>query len=212
MGGTFSPPHYGHLRLAEVSKEIFLFKKIIFLPAFTPPHKNEDEILFSPEDRLKMVELSIEGNPYFELSDYEIKKGGVSYTIDTLRHFRNMYEGKDLFFIAGSDQLFLIKSWKEWEKLIEEFFFVFAVRPGHSIEEVKAFLNSNGLNYKIFTEKDKCLDNELLEHAVYILDVKTLIDVSSTYINSLLKRGVSIKYLLKESVEKYILEKINYRR
>ena len=83
FGGTFDPIHLGHLITAQSVKEIRDLDRIIFIPAFISPHKT-DAKPSSPEDRLKMIKLAVESIPFFDYSDIEIKKGGVSYTVDTL--------------------------------------------------------------------------------------------------------------------------------
>ena len=82
FGGTFDPPHIGHLLIAQTVCEAEAFDKVIFMPANKPPHKKN---ISDVRDRLSMLNLAIEGNPNFEISDLEIKRGGISYTIDTLR-------------------------------------------------------------------------------------------------------------------------------
>ena len=98
FGGTFDPPHIGHLLIAQTVCEAEKFDKILFIPANIPPHKkNISEV----NDRLTMLNLAIKGNPNFEISDMEIERGGVSYTIDTLKDIRSS-------FIKAEDELFYL--------------------------------------------------------------------------------------------------------
>ncbi|GIS04104.1 MAG: hypothetical protein CM15mP106_5510 [Candidatus Neomarinimicrobiota bacterium] len=85
FGGTFDPPHIGHLLVAQTVCEEEKFDKILFMPANKPPHKKN---ISGVKDRLAMLSIAIEGNPNFEISDMEIKRGGVSYTIDTLKDMK----------------------------------------------------------------------------------------------------------------------------
>ena len=103
LGGTFNPIHVGHLILAQECWYRFSLEKVIFVPAFKPPHKEvEDDI--SPQHRLDMVRLFIEKDKRFEISTYEIDKEGVSYSIDTIDHFKDKYgPDAELFFLTGSD-------------------------------------------------------------------------------------------------------------
>ena len=107
FGGTFNPIHLAHLRCAEEIREAFGFEKLIFVPAHIPPHKKAE--LVESKHRLKMVELAIEGNPYFDISDIELKRGGKSYSIDTVRHFSSLLEDKKgLYLIMGLAALFIL--------------------------------------------------------------------------------------------------------
>ncbi len=207
FGGTFSPPHIGHLRLAEVARELLELEKIIFVPSGNPPHKPCNEIRFSPEDRVKMVNLSIQDVSYFEVSDFEAVKKDKSYTIETLNYFKKKNPEYDIVFIAGSDQLFQIKSWKRWEKLLSSFKFAFAIRPGDSEDKVFDFLKNEKIEYTLVDEKSKKIT---FEKNVFVLKVNTLINLSSTYINELIDENKSIKYLVKKEVEEYI-KKIKWR-
>ena len=129
FGGTFDPPHIGHLLIAQTVCEAENFDKVIFMPANMPPHKKN---LSEVGDRLAMLSLAIEGNPNFEISDLEIKRGGISYTIDTLRSYRNKVidVADELFYLIGSDSLIDLKNWKEPKKILDEAKVIVAIRPG----------------------------------------------------------------------------------
>ena len=116
FGGTFDPIHLGHLITAQSVKEIRELEKIIFIPAFISPHKSSTETS-SPEDRLKMIKLAIKDIPFFDYSDMEIKMGGVSYTVDTLRELKKQYE--NLEFIIGYDNIFSFNTWKDPDEIMK---------------------------------------------------------------------------------------------
>jgi nicotinate-nucleotide adenylyltransferase len=116
FGGTFDPIHLGHLITAQSVREIRGLEKIIFIPAFISPHKRELKAS-SPDDRLNMIKLAIEGIPFFDYSDLEIKKGGISYTIDTLKEFKKKYN--DLEFIIGYDNIFSFHTWKDPDEILK---------------------------------------------------------------------------------------------
>jgi nicotinate-nucleotide adenylyltransferase len=116
FGGTFDPIHLGHLITAQSVKEIRELEKIIFIPAFISPHKSDIKTS-SPEDRLKMIKLAIKNIPFFDYSDMEIKMGGVSYTIDTLRELKKQYE--KLEFIIGYDNIFSFHTWKDPDEILK---------------------------------------------------------------------------------------------
>jgi nicotinate-nucleotide adenylyltransferase len=116
FGGTFDPIHLGHLITAQSVKEIRDLDRIIFIPAFISPHKT-DAKPSSPEDRLKMIKLAVESISFFDYSDIEIKKGGVSYTVDTLRELKKKYD--KLEFIIGYDNIFTFHTWKEPDEILK---------------------------------------------------------------------------------------------
>jgi nicotinate-nucleotide adenylyltransferase len=116
FGGTFDPIHLGHLITAQSVREIRKLEKIIFIPAFISPHKS-DVKTSSAEDRLIMIKLAIEGIPFFDYSDMEIKKGGVSFTIDTLKELKNSYD--ELEFIIGYDNIFSFNTWKDPDEIVK---------------------------------------------------------------------------------------------
>lgn len=116
FGGTFDPIHLGHLITAQSVREIRGLDKIIFIPAFISPHKSEVKTS-SPEDRLNMIKLAIEGVSFFAYSDIEIEKGGVSYTVDTLRELKSKYD--QLEFIIGYDNIFTFHTWKDPDEILK---------------------------------------------------------------------------------------------
>src|SRR3989338_2629632 len=101
LGGTFNPIHIGHLILAEEAREKLGLGRIIFVPTYLPPHKDSADIA-AAKMRLKMVRLATLGNKYFSVSDLEIKRDGRSYTIDTIKEFKQRYAQDELYFIIGS--------------------------------------------------------------------------------------------------------------
>jgi nicotinate-nucleotide adenylyltransferase len=120
FGGTFDPPHIGHLLIAQTVFESEHFERLIFVPAnISPTKKNETNS--SPKTRLKMLEISLINNTNFEISDIEIKREGISYTVDTLEEFvsSSNLDKKDLFFLMGSDTLRSFHTWKDPERIME---------------------------------------------------------------------------------------------
>ncbi|MGB5531076.1 MAG: nicotinate-nucleotide adenylyltransferase [Ignavibacteriaceae bacterium] len=116
FGGTFDPIHLGHLITAQSVREIRGLDKIIFIPAFISPHKS-DAKTSSPEDRLNMIKLAISDIPFFDFSDMEIKQGGVSYTVNTLRELKKNYD--ELEFIIGYDNIFSFHTWKDPDEILK---------------------------------------------------------------------------------------------
>ncbi len=143
FGGTFDPPHIGHLLIAQTICEEEKFDKIIFVPALKNPQKSKD--ITSPIDkRLKMLEIAVEGNPNFEISDVEIKRGGISYSIDTIKHIKKEQNlnREELYFLIGSDILKTFHQWHEPLKILEECQVIVAIRPGFQPSSVSAWILS----------------------------------------------------------------------
>ena len=131
FGGTFDPPHFGHLIVAQTIFEAEHFDRIVFVPAHTPPHKIDAKI--SPVDaRIKMLKIATKDNPNFIISDNEIKRGGVSYSIDTILSYKEETntDTKNLFYLIGSDSLKQFVTWKEPKRILDECRLIVAIRPG----------------------------------------------------------------------------------
>ncbi len=136
IGGTFDPVHIGHLALAEEAYEVLSLDKIIFIPAFTPPHK-DPKFISNVEHRVKMLKLAISDLHYCEISDIEVKKQDVCYTCDTLKELREVYpSGTDFTFLVGSDFIQDYTTWKNYQELPGLATFVIAVRPGFGLSEL----------------------------------------------------------------------------
>lgn len=130
LGGTFDPIHEGHLTLARESVKQFDLDKVLFVPAHIPPHKRKDEEISRPSYRARMVELATVEEPRWELCDLELRRPGVSYTVDTLRELRKTFPSPhELFFMAGADSLQDIQNWKDPEEIFKLSEWVVAPRP-----------------------------------------------------------------------------------
>ncbi|MFH1453343.1 MAG: nicotinate-nucleotide adenylyltransferase [Armatimonadota bacterium] len=194
FGGTFNPPHKGHIKAAEQILEILGLDKVIFVPNRLPPHRLV-ELNIESSDRFKMVELAVKGNPKLEVSDIELKREGRSYTYDTIAGLKNSYPGDKLYFIAGIEALTEYKWYKLDDILAMLEGFMAITRPGSSKEEF--YSNLKNLNLANF-EKIKPVDIEAL-------------DISSTKVRKMIKNGKSLTSMLPEKVIKYINEKGLYK-
>lgn len=135
FGGTFDPIHYGHLRLAEEAREFASLDQVIFIPAHQSPFRTAQPL--SPaEHRLEMVRLAIQSNPAFSLSDVEITRGGISYTIETVETYRAQYPEAELFLVMGLDSLAGFLNWKEPEAIVSHCTLLVGVRPTHEPDKV----------------------------------------------------------------------------
>ncbi len=138
-GGSFDPPHQGHRSLAEHVKKIFKPDKIVVVPCFIQALKQNQAV--SPTHRMEMVKLMF-GNTDFFVSDYEIKKEEISYTIDTVKHFKELFNDAVIYFLMGEDSLLDIKKWKEYENLLKTCKFIVVSRSLNDSSKLMLLANS----------------------------------------------------------------------
>jgi nicotinate-nucleotide adenylyltransferase len=207
LGGTFNPIHYGHLAAAEEVRERLKLDRILFIPSFRPPHKHEDDVP-SAAHRMEMVRIAVRENATFETSDIEIKRRGKSFTVDTIESLKKSYPDAELYFITGVDSFLDIQTWNRWERLLSLCTFVVLSRPGYRFADLLkiGFLMQAEPQ---MTELDRGQRMHAEIHAgtftVY-MEMIPLYDISSTDIRGRVKAGRSIKYLLPELVETYIIK------
>lgn len=183
LGGTFNPIHTGHLILAEEAREKLGLDRVIFVPAYLPPHKQDGGIIAASE-RLSMVKLAIKSNRYFAVSDIEIKRDGRSYTIDTVKQFKKIYPADELYFIIGSDLLNYLEEWKELGEIIKMVNFTVATRPGYPLERIPSYISTLAIR---------------------------AVDISGFGIRQAIKEKKSFRYLVPEAVFSYITKRGLYR-
>ena len=136
--GTFNPIHNGHLKMAEFALDKYNFDKIIFIPAYLPPHKEIDKEL--AKHRFEMVKLAISNNPKFEISDIEYQSEGKSYSLITVQKIIEQYDIKSrLNFIIGTDAFAKIDTWYKAEELKKLVHFIVFPRKGNSIKHIKGW-------------------------------------------------------------------------
>jgi len=201
FGGTFNPVHFGHLRLAEDVREEFSLGRVIFVPSRIPPHK---EIVpkIDAGRRLAMVERAIAGNPAFCCDGVEMRREGVSYTIDTIEYVYEAYEftGKP-YFILGSDLLADLGAWKDIGRLLEKVKFITLLRDRTSLKEALLLVDP----LERFLRKNE----PIREHFLFSSGRK--IDITSSEIREKVAGGKSIRYLVPDGVLRYIEENGLYR-
>ena len=129
LGGTFNPPHLGNLLMAEQVGNQLELDEVWFMPTAKPPHAPGKTTIAS-QHRVQMIQLAIENNPLFKVQPYEIHRGGVNYTVDTMRHFVETYPESDFYFIIGSDSANDLSTWKQIDELVQLVQFVGVRRPG----------------------------------------------------------------------------------
>ena len=182
FGGTFDPIHIGHLIVAETVRSNLGIDRMVFIPVSEPPHK-PNKIINPYAVRFEMVKRAIEGYPRFEVSDAELRKGGISYTIDTITSFRHSkeYERDELYLLIGSDNFLELNSWKDPEKLLESVRTLVVQRPGFDIASVVS-------TYKNMVEFVQA----------------PLIEISASEIRQRVHEGKSIRYWVPARVESFI--------
>ena len=193
MGGSFDPIHLGHLVVANEVLNIYKLDEIIFVPSGNPPHKQG--LIADSFHRLLMVNLAVLTNEKFSVSDFEIKSPEKSYTLNTLREFHKLYPNTEFYFITGTDAVIDIPNWHEPEELLKLCRFIAVCRPGVSMEDAKSKINEIETN---------------LDGNIEMLKVPML-QISSTDIRERFKMAISAKYLLPESVERYIIKNELYK-
>jgi len=140
FGGTFDPVHYGHIELAKQALDECKLDRVIVVPANEQPFKLDKEKA-SGEHRLNMLKLAFEQEDKIIISDIEIKKGDVSYTIDTLREICKLYNDAEIHFIVGIDAFLSIEFWKEAENLLSEYSFIVGARPNYMESELDELIS-----------------------------------------------------------------------
>jgi nicotinate-nucleotide adenylyltransferase len=177
FGGTFDPPHVGHLIAAQDALLTLELDRILFIPARTPPHKQHLSVS-SAEVRWRMLQAALAGDGRFEASDVELRRTGPSYTVDTLRELRGARPHTDVYLLLGVDQVREFQSWREPEAILELAHLVMLTRGG--VEET--------------------IGSDILKACVPV----TRIDISSTMIRERVAAGQSITYLVPAEVEEII--------
>ncbi len=203
IGGTFNPIHIAHLRIAEEVRERFALDRLLFIPSASPPHKPLAGDL-SFHHRYRMVELALGDNPRFVASDIEGKRGGKSYSIDTIQVLRTEYPEDELFFIIGSDSFLEIGLWRRYAAIFEACNIVAVERPGSEVADLAEVLPVDIAAEFCYYGAEKRLAHRSGYSVYYLTGVP--LDISSSAIRKLARIGRSIRYLVPEAVEHYIKE------
>ncbi|MCR5268367.1 MAG: nicotinate-nucleotide adenylyltransferase [Lachnospiraceae bacterium] len=194
LGGTFNPIHIGHLILAENAFDFAGLDQVLFIPSGISYLKDQAEII-SASERIRMVQLAIEGNDHFALSTIETDRSGNSYTYETLETLKDAHPMDELFFIGGADILMTIHTWKEPERIFQSAILVIAPRDHKERQQLE--------EQKLFLERK-------YDASVKIMDTINL-EISSSMLRERIKNGFSIRYYVPASVDRYIREKQFYK-
>jgi len=191
FGGSFNPIHNGHLLLAQTALEQFNLDRIFFMPCAVQPHKHPAVLAPGPL-RETMIEMAILDNLSFDLLDIELRRGGISYSVDSLREIRALHPHADLFFLIGADSLPDLHGWKDIYSVLDMCTFAVFARPGYDTHVLCPEM----------LKLNPPWSERLLRH---ICDVRR-IDISSSDIRHRVAEGLSIRYLVPQAVEMVIME------
>ncbi len=194
LGGTFDPPHLGHLWLATMAADVIGLDRVLFMPAAQPPHKG-GQLVTRATDRLLMTRLAITGDPALELTGIEMERPGPSYTVDSVDELERAHPDATLFLIMAADSLEQIDTWREPDRLLERIEWVVGPRPGSALPDRSALESRFGA----------------AASRIHLLTGPSL-DVSSSEIRRRVAAGRVIRYLVASGVEELILERGLYRR
>lgn len=183
FGGSFNPPHVAHLIIAQLVCEQFALDQILWIPNRQSPFKAEEE-LAPAADRLEMTKLATQGNQAFLASDLEMRRSGVSYTVDTIRALQQENSTTSYHLIIGSDSLESFSKWRQPDEILERVELIVFRRPG--------YFNSETITG--FESRVRFADAPLLE-------------ISSTMIRKRRREGRTIRYMVPEPIHDYILER-----
>ena len=187
LGGTFDPPHIGHLLLASDARESLFLDRLIFMPTGAQPLKVDKPPVATPVDRLEMVRLAVADDAHYSVDDAELRRKGLSYTVDTLEHLTTRFPAAELFLLLGEDSLASFEQWREPARIRE-------------------------LATLAVMRRDGARDGGVTPVPGGVLEVSTRrVDVSSTEIRERLRGGKSIKGFVPESVERFIDARGLYR-
>ena len=189
LGGTFDPVHYGHLLLAECGREQCNLDQVWLVPNVTSPHKTDD-VVSKPEHRLEMLRLATAGNEAFRVVSLEIQRGGVSYSVDTLREIHQAEPEAQLFLLLGADSLADLPRWREPARICELAIPVAVRRPDHPEPDLSVL--DNLVSETRMAEIRQCR-----------VDMP-LIDLSATDLRRRAAHGESLRYRTPRAVQRYI--------
>jgi nicotinate-nucleotide adenylyltransferase len=215
FGGTFNPIHQGHTQVAEEVLQHYALDQVIFIPSAVPPHKSRQAVT-GAEHRLVMTRLALDEKRHLQVSDIEIQRQGPSYTIDTLRWFKQPVEQPcHFFFMVGIDAFLEIHTWKAYLQLFEETAFIIMSRPqsGQPFPDLSGAVVSYVCTH-ISKDYHLSADRRVLlhpaKHPLYLATV-TAVDIASSHIRDAVRRGEGIDRWVDPAVAQYIKDKGLYR-
>lgn len=193
LGGTFDPPHIGHLWLATLAADALKLDRVLFMPAAQPPHKRGRKVT-SAAQRLLLTRMAIAGDPTFALCPIEMERPGPSFTVDSVEELLRLYAGARLYLVMSADSLAQIDTWREPERLLALLEWAVGPRAGTSLPTRDELRRRFGAGHS----------------RIHLLGGPTL-DVSASEIRRRVAAGRTIRYLVPRAVEELIIERGLYR-
>ena len=209
FGGTFDPIHYGHLRVAVEVRSAYGLNKIYIIPAALSPHKISCSMA-DAKDRFQMIRDAVSKDPGFKVSDVELKRDKPSYTIETVSYFKStLPRDTSLFLIMGVDAFLEIETWKSYKKLFKMTALIVVTRPGLDCNDIlsmkkrieKYLFDSISPGYSFSSSTYSFRHPE--KKPIFLFET-TPMNISSSKIRQLVKKGRLIKYLVPYEVETFI--------
>jgi nicotinate-nucleotide adenylyltransferase len=194
LGGTFDPPHLGHLILAEMAADSLNLDRVLFVPAGDPPHKSDDAVRAPAHHRAAMVECAIAGNPHFALARVDLDRPGPHYSVDMLGILREEHPQAQLYFLIGGDSLHDLPTWSRPQALLQRAMLGVMRRPGASVDLA-------GLEQILPGIRDR----------IVWIDAPQ-IDISASTLADRIAAGQSIRYQTPDAVHEYIVQNGLYRK
>lgn len=211
FGGTFNPIHHGHLRSALEMVELLGLTKLHIVPCGIPPHRETPQV--GAEQRLAMLQAAVAGEPVFVVDDREIRRGGPSYSLDTVKSVRDEYAANDprqaIVLIIGADAFRGFDTWHEWRSILDYVHIVVMQRP--DLANKSGTNLSSQLQAFIDEKKVESVDQlRLTSHGRLYFHTVTQLDISSSRIREIIAAGNSARYLMPDAVWRMIREKRYY--
>ncbi|MCO7227383.1 nicotinate-nucleotide adenylyltransferase [Pleionea sp. CnH1-48] len=203
FGGTFDPIHFGHLRLVENLKNLLPDADILLVPSAEPPHRDSPGA--SSQQRLAMLKLAVEGVDRVQIDDRELRRSGPSYSILTMQELRAEYPLRPILWIMGSDAAAHLHRWHRWQEIAQSASVLIVARPGTEREAMPEVLAQDFNWCETLSELAVNANGQIGWQQC------PLLDISATQIRTLLKQNQSIRFLLPQSVIKYIEEQRLYQ-
>lgn len=190
MGGTFDPIHIGHLLLGEFAYEDFGLDEIWFLPNGNPPHKKAEDMKDALKHRIEMIRCAIQNVPYFKVCLHEADETTHSYTYKTMQELNELYPEHDFYFILGADSLFAIEQWRYFKEIFPTCTILAAMRDDKDVEDMRMQIE--------YLKQEYGAKIQLLR--------APLLEISSTVIRRRAAKGLSVHYMVPDTVDEYIKE------
>jgi nicotinate-nucleotide adenylyltransferase len=200
FGGSFNPIHFGHLIVAECCLEQAQLDRVLFMPAATPPHK-QDSTLAAPEDRIEMLQLAVGSHTKFEVSLQECNRGGISYTVNTVHNLIRQFPNDNFSLILGPDALLSLPLWKEPRRILDMIKILAIER--HGMDDIEQITQQPQLK-ALLSKKQSC---QIKTDRIRV----PAIGIRANQLREAIATGTSIRFRTPRNVERFIARKQLFR-